>query len=247
MKKLFLQEIIAGTFMLLLMISCKKDKPVTPVDFGYNYFPNRIGHYVIYNVDSVVVNQLHAQIIDTFKYQIKEVIDSFFTDGSGRQTQRIVRYKRADSTQPWVVQRALSANLTTTTAERTEDNIRYLRLIFPVKLNATWNGNLYNTIPSDGSSYQYTTTDVPFSLGKAYFDSTLTVLQDSTLNLVQHRLYLERYARNTGLIYKDYIDLEADSTLFALIQPNLIISQSLLRKLNSGSVVFTENYVSSGN
>jgi hypothetical protein len=248
MRKSFLQGMGLSILTVLLIVSCKKDNPVTPIYYGYNYFPNRVGHYVIYNVDSIVVNQLHAQPIDTFKYQIKEVIDSFFTDGSGRPTQRIVRYKRADSTKAWVIQKVWSGNLTTTTAERTEDNIRFLKLTFPIKLSATWNGNINYTIGD--WEYQYTNVNGGFTLGKNYFDSTLTVLQDSNLNLVQHQFYLERYAANVGLIYKDVIDLSysGPSGIFpALIQPNLVITPSILDSLNSGSVVYTENYVSSGN
>lgn len=237
---------------VLFMVSCKKDKPVPPTNFGYNYFPDNVGHYVIYNVDSIVVNQLMPQPIDTFKYQVKEVIDSIFTDGSGRPTQRILRYKRADSTQPWVIQKVWSGNLTTTTAERFEDNIRYVRLIFPVSVNATWNGNAFNTLGE--MDYQYTAIDVPSSVNNVNFDSTLTVLQDSNINLIQHQFYLEKYARNVGVIYKDLIDLEADSvivtdgsTIFPLNHPDFLPTAALLKKLNSGSVIYTETYVSSGN
>lgn len=245
MKKLFLYGTLGSIACMLLIVSCKKDKPVTPINYSYNYFPDNVGHYVIYNVDSISVNQLSVTIVDTFRYQIKEVIDSIFPDASGRPTQRISRYKRSDSTQPWVIQKVWSGNLTQTTAERVEDNYRFVRLIFPVSVNATWNGNVYNTLGE--MDYQYTAVDVPSSINNTNFDSTLTVLQDSNVNLVQHQFYLEKYARNVGLVYKDMIDLESDSIIFQLGQPNLVVTDNLLKKLKSGSILYTETYVSSGN
>ena len=237
--------------VMLLIASCKKDKPVN-VDLGYDYFPNRVNHYVIYNVDSIVVNQLSPNIIDTFSYQIKEVIDSIYPDNTGRPTQRIVRYKRATDTSKWVIEKVWSGNLTTTTAERVEDNNRYTRLIFPPKVNATWNGNAANILGE--MDYQYSNVDVAFSQGANFFDSTLTVIEDSNLNFVQHQFYFERYARNVGRIYRDVIDLQADSIIitdngipFPLGHPNLVPTQTLLKKLHSGSVIYSETYVSSGN
>jgi hypothetical protein len=247
MKKFVLYGILGSVATMLLVASCKKDQPVTALNYGYNYFPNNIGHYVIYNVDSLVVNTLVAQPIDTFKYQIKELIDSIYPDNSGRPTQKIIRYKRADPTKPWVIEKVWSGNLTTTTAERDEDNIRYIRLIFPLNVNTTWNGNGYNTIPSDGSSYQYTSIDQPFTQGNQYFDSTLVVIQDSQQTGVSHKFYMDRYARNIGRITRKYIDLEDTGFVYQLLQPNLIITDTILKMLNSGSVVYTENYVSSGN
>jgi len=235
--------------MMLLFLSCQKDNPLPPaINYGYNYFPNTAKHYIIYNVDSTVRNTLKATPDTTYKYQIKEEIDSIFPDGSGRPTQRVVRYKRADSTKPWLVEKVWSANLTSLNAQRDEDNIIYVRLIFPVKLNATWNGNAYNTINNnDGSSYQYTSVDQPFTWNNTKFDSTLVVIEDSTQNFVSHRFYMERYARNVGRIYRKYIDLESDSIYYPLGFYNLPVSDTLLQKLATGSVVYVESYVSTGN
>jgi len=247
MRRIVLYGVFGGIATMLLIASCKKDQSVPPLNYGYNYFPNNVGHYVIYNVDSIVVNTLHAQPLDTFKYQIKELIDSTFTDGSGRPTQKVIRYRRFDPTKDWVIEKVWSANLTSTTAERVEDNIRYVRLTFPINVNATWNGNVYNTIPNDSWSYTYTSVDQPYTLGNNNFDSTLTVVEDSIRTGVSHRYYMEQYARNIGRISRKYIDLEDTGFVSQLILPNLIITPSLMLQLNSGSVVYTENYVSSGN
>jgi hypothetical protein len=221
--------IAGGAVMALLFISsCKKDNKVPPLNLGYNYFPNNVGHYVIYNADSMVINAF-TSTTDTFIFQIKEVIDSIFMDGSNRPTQRLVRYKRPNDTSKWVLEKVWSANLTATDAEKVEDNIRYVRLIFPPNLNASWNGNGFNTMGD--WEYQYTAVDVPLTLNSVNFDSTLTVVQLNNHNGIQNQYYEEQYARNIGLIYKQI----TDETSTAIFGPY------------TSGVIYTETYVSSSN
>ena len=228
MKRRIILPVVYALLAVFFIVSCKKDNKVPPLNYGYNYFPNNVGHYVIYNVDSMVINSF-TSTTDTFLFQIKEVIDSIFTDGSNRPTQRIVRYKRANDTSKWLLEKVWSANLTATDAEKVEDNIRYVRLVFPPNLNASWNGNKYNT--NGDMEYQYTSVDAPLTLNSINFDSTLTVLQLSNHNGIQNQHYEEQYARNIGLIYKEITD-ETSSTIFG--------------PYTSG-VIYTETYVSSGN
>ncbi len=78
----------------LFFFSCKKDVETVPSpDMGYNYFPEDIGSYVIYEVDSIAYDdKSHAP--DTTRYLLKEVIASSFIDNSGRPTLRIERFKK---------------------------------------------------------------------------------------------------------------------------------------------------------
>jgi len=45
-----------------------------------------------------------------------------------------------------------------------------------------------------------------------YFDSTLTVLQNDYTTIISRDYSVEVYARNTGLIYKKYINLQKEVT-----------------------------------
>ena len=42
--------------------------------------------------------------------------------------------------------------LTTSRAEREEDNIRYIRLGFPISSTITWDGNAFNTLGEEETS-----------------------------------------------------------------------------------------------
>src|ERR1051326_1610852 len=68
---------------LYLIPSCKKDAPAP--DLGYGYAPINVGHWVIYQIDSTAEDD---QTVGrkTYQFQIKEVIESIFTDNQGRPT-----------------------------------------------------------------------------------------------------------------------------------------------------------------
>src|SRR6266481_1017842 len=89
-----MKQLIGILFLLFVLtsgfFSCKKDA-IPPPDMGYNYFPNQVGRYVIYNVDSFYYAGIPV-VIDTFKFQIKEKIESMFTDNEGRPSIRLERY-----------------------------------------------------------------------------------------------------------------------------------------------------------
>src|SRR3990167_8625748 len=85
-------------FLLIAGIySCKKD-PSPALDLGYNYFPDAVGTYVVYNVDSIFYDDFnvnpsnHISPADTFKFQLKEKIQSVYTDNEGRPALRLERY-----------------------------------------------------------------------------------------------------------------------------------------------------------
>lgn len=201
-------------FLLLLFISsCKKDKPAPALpDLGYTYFPLNIGSWIIYDVDSVVHDDFKDSVF-TYKYQLKEFIESKYTDNAGKEIYRVERYKRNNPTAPWIISDVWAAHINSSRAEKFEENIWYIKLIFPVKENAKWNGNSFNSM--DAMEYEYTEVNVSTSLNGNNFDSTLTVLQADELNAINKLFSEEKYAKNVGLIYRQYInlDLQKDSGL----------------------------------
>ncbi|MBI4932000.1 MAG: hypothetical protein HY841_14670 [Bacteroidetes bacterium] len=188
-----------------IIFSCKKDKPVDePVNFGYNYFPEEIGRYVIYLVDSMWHDKNNFDT--TIHYQLMEKITAIAPDNSGRPTLRIERYyKYYNPTVPydamnWSAPRVWTANKTQTTLEKKEENITYLKLIFPVREGKLWNGNVYNILGE--RDYEIESADNPLTINNIYFDSVAVIKQFEEINLVKFQVEKEKFARNVGLIYK---------------------------------------------
>ena len=221
------------------IISCKKDKDPVP-DLGYNYFPNKVGTYVIYDVDSIYYDDFNNKK-DTFKFQLKHKIESIFTDNQGRPTQRIERsVKKYNATIPysamnWILKDVWSANVSSTSAEQVEENVRFVKLAFPVKETQKWNGNAQNTLPV--WNYSYTFFDLTRTYANRVFDSVLEVNQydDKNIVLTQRQLYVERYARNIGLIYKRVIEVQSQpDPLFTPFQLQAFFGKPILQRVTSG-------------
>ena len=226
----------------ITFFSCKKKESVT-VYMGYDYFPNKVGHYVIYQCDSIVVNPFKATVprFDTFKYQIKEVIDSIY-NSQGQTTQLIIRYKRTDTTIPWsnilTIEKRWTGSLLSNMATRLEDNNNYIKLVFPMSLNETWNGNAQNTIGT--WNYQYITLNTPATVNGHTFDSTLTVFQQKDSSFLSYQYYFEQYAAGIGLINKVVRDYGYTSVnLFSIPPP--------IDSLTYGTYFYSETFLSSGN
>jgi hypothetical protein len=108
---------------------------------------------------------------------------------------------------PWKLRNVCISNLTASTAERVEENIRYKKLIFPVSTKSSWNGNAQNTL--DPLNYSYLFVDLPRTIGNTKFDSVLQVNQQDATNLISKKYYIEKYARHVGLVQKQVIDVES--------------------------------------
>jgi hypothetical protein len=219
-----MKQIIGSISFFLIMalgiFSCKKDKPTVP-DMGYDYFPNQVGRYVVYDVDSFYYDNFHINLttykvpIDTFKFQLKEKIESIFYDNQNRPTIRLERYVKhyndtlSYASMPWALRNVWAENRTATTAEKVEENVRYIKLAFPVTINQTWNGNAQNTLAE--WDYNYSFFGLPRTVGSIHLDSVLQVNQfdDNNSILTQRQLYTEKYARNVGLVYKQVIDVQS--------------------------------------
>jgi hypothetical protein len=224
-------------FLFLCVSSCKKDKTVA--DAGYNYFPDNVGHYCIYEVDSTVYDSFNH---DTtfYRYEVKEVIESHFTDNMGRDAMRIERYKRPYidtipyANLPWTLSRVWAFTRTSSAAEKLEENQRFVRMTFVPRVDNKWDGNEYNTIGS--WEYKYTSVDEPYSINSMTFDSTCVIRQKDESNMLNYRTYYERYARNVGMIEKNVIDVYDDN----------LGSTSVLTRIYGG-VIYNIKLVSWGN
>ena len=192
--------------IIFLAFGCKTDK-LLPSDVGYDYFPVEIGKWVVYDVDSIVFNDFTNEI-DSFHFQIKELIESSFVDAEGREVQRLHRYKRKDVGDSWTIKDVWSIVKTNKTAERFEENVMYVKLSFPARIGQSWDGNAANIY--DEWMYQCTEYDEEYILGNLLFDSTLTVLQRDENLGIEKDYFIEVYAKHVGLVYKQSIHLEQD-------------------------------------
>ena len=166
----------------------------------YNYFPIEIGHTWIYDVDSIGYDDNTGKtVIDTFSYQYKETITENFIDADGKQSQKLARYYRKNNLDTWVSVNVWVVKKDNLRAEKVQENIRFVKLVFPLSINSFWNGNMYNNLVSDNYFVDY--FDKPSTVNGINYNQTIKVRRDSSINAIEEIRQLEIYARNIGLVY----------------------------------------------
>lgn len=213
---------------VVFLQGCKRQViPAEDIDLGKEYYNLTVGYDIEYAVDSIIYDDFN-QRIDTFSLEFKDAVVDTFTDNEGRLSYRIQRYYRQDSTYAWSEHYNFYATPTSSRLEVVDRNLRFIKLVFPVKLNTRWYGNSY--IPTafnnelkwmDQWDYKYEDINVPFNTGFISFPSTVDILQadytegdESDPNSYSARGYSrEVYAKNVGLIYKEMTRWEYQPSL----------------------------------
>lgn len=199
---------------IIFITGCKKKNDNSNYDFKYNYYPLDSNHSVTYHVDSISYSYSAPQYFrDTFSYDWRMVIGDTFYDNQNRLNYKIYCYRRADSTQPWNLDRLWSAYRTTTNLQINEDDLRFVKLVFPPSNGQTWNGNVYlpTSTPYDvflNWNYHYSTIDTSITINGETFDHAIVVGEVDNEDFVNKTLRREIYAKDVGLVYQEWESLE---------------------------------------
>ncbi len=187
--------------ILFIIISCNKQNSVYPA-FFYDYYPANVGSWLEYEVIDITHNTFGS---DTLNYYLKEIRVGEFIDNEGEVSQRIERYWKFNISDEYEIKDVWYGKLTSTTAEKVEENIRYTKMIFPIKQGQYWNGNAYNNL--EEWEYSYDSIHEPYIINNITYDSTVRVIQRDNFNALDYENCYEIYAKNIGVVYKQHIDL----------------------------------------
>ena len=188
---------------------------------GFNYYPISVGKYIIYEADSIVYQSQSGGtcnfIQDTSHFYLKEEVVGTYIDNTGKENFIIERFIRYNQNDPWEVTDVWNTFMSETQVERVEENLRFIKMVFPVSEGISWNGNAFfkdTTLTLAGEvidfykhwsqEYEYTGVDLPEMINNIEYDSVSTIVQSApSENKVNHRYSIEKYARNIGLVYKE--------------------------------------------
>jgi len=217
---------LIGLFLIsLFFISCKKEKDSFTSESVNDYFPLQVGKYITYNLDSTVFINF-GQKDTIISYQVQDRVDAQITDNQGRLAYRIFRFIRKDSSQDWVQNNTFMVVPTENSIEYVENNLRFLKLVLPIKQDFSWKGNSYIDTYSinsdlrylDDWDYIYDSVGVPLTINSLTIDSTVKVSerdeflgQNPSIEGTQYaeKTYaLEKYGKGIGLIYREFLHWE---------------------------------------
>ncbi|ARS34843.1 hypothetical protein [Pontibacter actiniarum] len=201
-----------------LLTACEdKHKEPDPAMMGFGYYPLEIGDYRIYQVTDISYKN---DVGDTARFQLRERIDTSFTDQTNELVYKVVRSVRPDEGSPWVDDSVYVVSKTSKMLLLTKNNTKFVKLVFPVKEGKTWLGDAYNDRkalsyepdPSKRSDYYlgkdpytYENRGASFTVNGETYGNTVTVVQgvptESWIGLDDRK---EVYAEGVGMVYRLY-------------------------------------------
>lgn len=208
---------------MLILFSCTKTDVLSSSADAKNYYPVSSGMVWIYRLDSTNIPAFGTSLV-TNSYHIKDSVGSSFADNTGRESWIVYRFITDTLEQTgW---QSLSSYYITPTKNDVEviddNNLRFVKLATPVHNSFTWQGNNFIDTRSattpfqylDGWDYMYMNVDAPYTALAGIIDSSVTVFQHDETSpegpfdpaFYQQRDYsIEVYAKNVGLIYKNFL------------------------------------------
>ena len=178
---------------------------------GKAYYPLAIGDYRVYNVTDI--RWLQNKREDSSVFQVRERVDTLFSNLAGEPTYKIIRSWRPTSLDPWVDDSVIMVTVSKNQVRRRFNNQDLVKLIFPVSENKSWSPNVYNNIDFDTINgnvvakplrSRYTAVGQPFTVNGKTFDKTVTVMVNDFVSFINKDVRTEVYAENIGMIYKKY-------------------------------------------
>ena len=215
MRKYFiLIVLIAG---ILGFQACKKStENLNPPNIN-DYYPMKVGKYIVYQLDSF--NYIRFGTKDTItRYQLKYEVDAQITDNLGRPAYRIIRYIRKTAANPWGPDNTFAVVPYDNAIEFIENNLRFIKLKSVMQNGNTWKGNSFIDTYSlnsnykylDSWDYSYDSLNLPSKIGTLTVDSCVKVLQRDEVignptdpnSYSEKNFAWEKYARGIGMVYK---------------------------------------------
>ncbi|GAB4126115.1 MAG: hypothetical protein OHK0045_01670 [Raineya sp.] len=192
--------------VLFSFFACNRTIEPDNKRLGYVYFPLEIGNYVVYEVE-----EKNYTILDSNRvfYQLKEIVVDTFTNLSGQKQFVLERYRRNNELESWQIDSVWSALRTGSQAIKFENNIPYVKLVFPVERGSAWNGNAYN----DKGENLFRISELRRSrrYGDIQLPNTVKVLMGNDSSLVTQVKREEIFAENIGMVFMERINVRFKS------------------------------------
>ena len=215
------KKLIGFTFLVIWAFSCSEETIIADGTIsGQEYFPLEVGRTWIYASDSIVFDESMARI-DTLSGFLREIISEQLEDGS----YVIERSFKREFNQAWQVTDVWNARMEDTYVVRVEENIPFIRLVFPPNMNTSWNGNALfdNSIeivvageplePYYNWEYKIVENEELISLDTLNFENVITVSEvDLDDEFLERRFSEAKYAPDVGLIQRKMEILDCDGS-----------------------------------
>jgi len=192
--------------LLLIAILACTESTVTPDPnrLGLNYFPLEVGSFRVYDVEEINYTVL---AVDTFNYQLREIVSRKAVDITGDSVFIIYRESRSDELEAWQLDSVWTARLTGTAAVMVENNVSFLKMVFPIRNDSTWDGNSLNVKSPEFYRYDTFFPDTVLN-DTTYMDLVKVIQSDQGEDFLGRDDRMEIYVQDIGLLIKESVVLK---------------------------------------
>ena len=203
--KIRISFILIIAVIITLFLQCAETKDVSPEELGTRYFPLEAGMYRIYQVHGTIYNFPEDSTV--FSYLLKESVQDSFQNLESGISYKILRQKKYNENDPWVIDSIWTARKDDRTAIMVENNVSMINLTFPINENKIWDGNKLNDRSED--EFEMINIKQPYSDSFGSYNHTVTVIQEDLYDIIVKSISKkEIYSEDKGLVYKENIILK---------------------------------------
>lgn len=188
--------------------------------FETEFYPLEAGKYWEYQVDSVTY-AIGGSIVNTTTSYLREEIVDTYVDATGDTIARIDKYWKTDLNASWEIQKALSATVSGNQAIRTEDNLRFIKIILPPSVGTQWDGNAFIDpfqdfrvggelvkVYKDWDDAEVIDRQSSATINGDTYNDVVTITLTDTESIIERRFAQEQFAKGVGLISAEYMILD---------------------------------------
>lgn len=192
--------------LALLVAGCgSQEDPMN--DRGY--YPLKVGSYWIYDVQKT--NYISVSSSEEIQFQLLvEIVDSF-VNSQDENTYVIHRSVRPSASDSWDYVETWSVRANEIHLIESEGNANYIKLVFPLYLFRSWDSNSLNSNTED--EFFVSEKGITYDLGNGTrYRSCVVITQEDIYTPVLQDTRSEVYSANVGLVYKERIVIDFDTS-----------------------------------
>ncbi len=204
--------------VILSCFSCKEGTVSEDllIDFGYDYYPLKTGNYWEYQTDSIVFDfDGNIAFIDTSTTFVREEITGIQIDSEGDTIFVLERLEKENLADSWLVRDVWSVKKTAATLERVEENIRLVKMVFPLQEGVDFDATIFIednfTVVVAGEflekfkgwASQVDAVGEQETIGGIDYPEVTTITYADEENLIERRWAYSKFAKNVGMVYTE--------------------------------------------
>lgn len=210
--------------LALVFAACENEIEVLEdVDDNENFYPLELGKYWVYQMDSIIFDNEGRDRYETTSFIREEIVEILNPDELPRYVIEVSYKNNIDA--EWSFLKNWSVYVEDNKLIRNEDNLRFIKLIYPITTGVSWDGNSFidsrTEVLVSGEAlamfknywdYKFLDRQESELIGIQTYDDVLTIQQSDDENDLEIRISNEKYAKDVGMISRHLQILDTQCT-----------------------------------